>query len=129
MSAIFNIFKGKDDTLLGFIPLSKKSNLMRKLEKTEQKSTKFNPDDIFIKIDEKNSLNPIDEEDLSDINETLDKYKIKESKTREATNNIMNKFLEKIVSKFDDIFTLSQNLAKNITKNDKIEKRIYRKIS
>ena len=127
MSAIFNIFKGKDDTLLGFIPLSKKSNLMRKLEKTEQKSTKFNPDDIFIKIDEKNSLNPIDEEDLSDINEMLDKYKIKESKTREATNNIMNKFLEKIVSKFDDIFTLSQNLAKNITKNDKIDKELIEK--
>ena len=128
MSSILNIFKGKDDSLLGFIPLSKKqSDLMPNIQKSELNNMAFNPNDAFIMIDEKNSLNKIDEDHLSDINERFDEYKNKDSKKLESTNKIMNKFLEKIVPKFDDIFTLSQNIAKQITKNDKVDKEIIEK--
>ena len=128
MSSILNLFKGKDDTLLGFIPLSKKqSDLMPNIEKGDLNNMKFNPNDIFIMIDEKNSLNKIDEDHLSDINERFEEYKKKDSKKLEATNKIMNKFLEKIVPKFDDIFTLSQNIAKQIAKNEKIDKESIEK--
>ena len=128
MSSILNIFKGKDDTLLGFIPLSKKqSDLMPNIKKTDLNNMAFNPNDIFIMIDDKNSLNKIDEDHLSELNERYDEYKQKDAKRLEATNKIMNKFLEKIVPKFDDFFTLSQNIAKQIAKNDKIDKDLIEK--
>ena len=101
----------------------KKSNLVTKIHRID---TVKNPssinDDIYLMIDEKNSLNEMDEIYFAKIEKTFEGYKANESKKLESTNKIMNQFFEKTFSKFDDIFALSQSIAKQISKNQKIEK-------
>ena len=101
----------------------KKSNLVTKIHRIETvKNASSKNDDIYLMIDEKNSLNETDETYFEKIKITLEEYKTKESDVLESTNKIMNQFFEKTFSKFDDIFALSQSIAKQISKNQKIEK-------
>ena len=101
----------------------KKSNLMTKIHRIDTvKNPSSKNDDIYLMIDEKNSLNEMDEYYFEKIEHTFEGYKANESKKLESTNKIMNQFFEKTFSKFDDIFALSQSIAKQISKNQKIEK-------
>ena len=126
MSKILNIFKG-----------GKKGNLMPELKRIETRIGDNKNDnkisssnsEIYLKIDKKNNLSQIDEDELLNIQEKFKEFKEKEEEKYESVNKIMNKFLENFSSKLDNIFTLSLNLSKIINKNlkignDEVEKKI-----
>ena len=111
MSILFNMLK------------KKKSNVVSKLQRIDTvKNDSSALDDIYLIIDEKNSLNETNEDYIENIVKTFQGYKESESNISEKTNKIMNKFFEKFVTQFEDIFTLSQSISKLISKNKKIEK-------
>ena len=111
MSILFNMLK------------KKKSNVVSKLQRIDTvKNDSSSLDDIYLIIDEKNSLNETNEDYIENIVKTFQGYKESESNISEKTNKIMNKFFEKFVTQFEDIFTLSQSISKLISKNKKIEK-------
>ena len=111
MSILFNMLK------------KKKSNVVSKLQRIDTvKNDSSALDDIYLIIDEKNSLNETNEDYIENIVKTFQGYKESESSISEKTNKIMNKFFEKFVTQFEDIFTLSQSISKLISKNKKIEK-------
>ena len=101
----------------------KKSNVVSKLQRIDTVKNDCSAlDDIYLIIDEKNSLNETNEDYIENIVKTFQGYKESESNISEKTNKIMNKFFEKFVTQFEDIFTLSQSISKLISKNKKIEK-------
>ena len=102
----------------------KKANLIPKLKRidTVKNGNENIEDNIYLKIDEKNNIEEIDDYYISNIELKFKEYKQKEEDKGESTKKIIINFFEKISNKFDDIFNVSINIANKISKNKKIEK-------
>ena len=98
---------------------SKKENLVPKLQRIEtirnDKKGGFGDNlESYLKIDKKNNLSQMDEDELENLQEKFKEFKEKESKIFESTNKILSKFFEKFSSRCDNIFLLSLNISKNL---------------
>ena len=109
--SFLEIFKGKE-----------KRNIMPKLQRIATRKKADGINEIYLKIDNKNSLNQVDEDYISEVNYRFSEYKAKENEDLEMINKIMNKYYEKKEIKYDDYFTLSQNISKQIIRNLRIDK-------
>ena len=117
--SLLKIFKGKES----------KGNLMPKLQRLETTKKNRGEEDIYLKIDNKNNLNEVDEDYISELTCRFDEYKKKKDQNHHSLKKIMNKFFEKNELKYDDYFSLSQDISKQIIKNLKIDKEIvYRSL-
>ena len=65
--SLLKIFKGKES----------KGNLMPKLQRLETTKKNRGEEDIYLKIDNKNSLNEVDEDYISELTCRFDEYKKK----------------------------------------------------
>jgi hypothetical protein len=99
---------------------SKKGDLVPKLQRIEtvrsdKKGGGFGDNlDTYLKIDKKNNLSQMDEDELENLEEKFKEFKEKETKIFESTNKTLNKFFEKFSSRCDNIFLLSVNISKNL---------------
>lgn len=104
--------------ILGFG--SKKGNIVPQLQRIEtikdgkNQNGGLNSLDSYLKIDKKNNLSQMDEDELENLQEKFKEFKVKETEKFESTNKILNKFFEKFSSRSDNLFLLSVNISKNL---------------
>ena len=127
MNPLINLFKiEKNTNNINITTKTPNSNINQIIENNTKKQDepKNKKMEYFLKIDKKNTLSELDENEISRIKSLIENFKVNEILINNNINKIMNKLLEKNSNSnlSNDTFIISQNISKLICKNNKIGK-------